>query len=271
MEGAGPGWCFAFRGAELLVRVRPDGADALHLAAWEALGMAEVRRVGAALAPGEAHVAVEVPAGTQPPEGMEFRGLRALYGAMDEAAWRAAGRAVQMVEWDRAHRFCGRCGNPTRDHPTERAKHCPSCGTLDFPRLTPAVIVRIDRGDRILLARGPGSRPGAYSVLAGFVEPGESLEEAVAREVREEVGIEVRDVRYFGSQPWPFPGTLMVAFTAAWAGGGIVPQPGEIEEAAWFAVNELPLVSAPLSIARTLIDDWAASRGRDPRSLRTAG
>ncbi|HET6229054.1 MAG TPA: NAD(+) diphosphatase, partial [Longimicrobiaceae bacterium] len=140
----------------------------------------------------------------------------------------------------------------------------------DYPRLNPAVIMRIDHGERVLLVRGPNTPPGMYSTLAGFVEPGESLEEAVAREVAEEVGIRIRGVTYFGSQPWPFPNSLMIGFTAEYAGGDIVPQPGEIEDARWWTVDELPNLPGPLSISRALIDKWIVSQGRDPASVATA-
>jgi NAD+ diphosphatase len=157
--------------------------------------------------------------------------------------------------WDQTHRFCGRCGEPTVHAPSERAKLCPKCGLLSFPRLSPAVIMLIQRGDEFLLARNPNFPEAFYSVLAGFVEPGESLEEAVAREVREEVGLEVTDIRYFSSQPWPFPHSLMIGFTCTYAGGDIVPQPDEIVHAAWFSRNgELPRLPGKLSIARKLID-----------------
>lgn len=264
-----PAWVFAFRGRELLVLESGDAVAVPAAAAWEGLGLETV--AGHALWPeGPAHRAVELPAGAEAPPGASFQGLRGLFGRLEEAAFRAAGRAVQVVEWDRAHRFCGTCGTPTTPAAGEMARVCPACGAAHYPRISPAVIVRVERGDRILLARGPGWPPGRFSVLAGFVEPGESLEETVAREVREEVGIEVEEVRYFASQPWPFPHSLMVGFTARHAGGEIRPQPGEIEEARWFGLDDLPLVSPPLSISRWLIDDWVAKRGGDVRSLRTS-
>ncbi len=137
---------------------------------------------------------------------------------------------------------------------TERAKRCPQCGFLYFPRLAPAIIVLIERGDQLLMARSHRFAPGVYSVLAGFVEPGESLEEAVVREVKEEVGISIKDIRYFGSQPWPFPHSLMVGFTATYAGGDISVDPTELEDAGWFTVDSIPPLPGKLSIARKLID-----------------
>ncbi len=186
-------------------------------------------------------------------------GLRALYGRLPDEHFSIAGRAVQILLWDQTHRFCGRCGQPTVHAPAERAKLCPRCGLLSFPRLSPAVIMLIRRGDELLLARNKGFADGFFSVLAGFVEPGESLEETVAREVREEVGLEVADIRYFGSQPWPFPHSLMIGFTATYAAGEIRLQVDEIAEAAWFHKHgALPKLPGKLSIARRLIDSFLA-------------
>ena len=185
--------------------------------------------------------------------------LFGLYGLLGEEQWAVAGRAVQLVEWARTHRYCGRCGTPTEALAGERAMRCPSCGLLAFPRLAPAVIVLIERDDgAALLARGRQFPVPMYSCLAGFVEPGETLEQAVHREVREEVGVSVADVAYVRSQPWPFPHSLMIGFTARWAGGDIVVDETEIVEAGWFRADELPPVPPPLSIARRLIDDWVA-------------
>ena len=183
-----------------------------------------------------------------------------LYGRTSERRWAVAGRAVQLVEWARTHRYCGRCGTPTEAVPGERARRCPACRLLAFPRLAPAMIVLIERGDEVLLARGIQFPVPMYSCLAGFVEPGESLEEAVAREVREEVGLDVTDVRYQSSQPWPFPHSLMLGFRATWAGGEIEIDPAEIVDAGWYRADDLPTIPPPMSIARRLIDGWLAER-----------
>jgi NAD+ diphosphatase len=208
--------------------------------------------------------------GTEAPEGMVFRDLRGLWGA-DEAFFAMAGRAKQIVEWDRTHRFCGRCGTETGSGPSELAKECPRCGMLFFPRLSPAAIVLVRRGDSVLLARSPGFPPGMYSVLAGFVEPGESIEETIEREIREEVGIEVGNVRYFGSQPWPFPHSLMIGFTADYAGGELSTDPTEIEDADWYPADDLPELPPKVSIARAMIDRFVAQHGRNPEILETSG
>ena len=183
--------------------------------------------------------------------------LRQLWGRLDETTWTVAGRAVQLVEWARTSRFCGACGETTDEVAGERARRCPTCALLLFPRLAPAIITLVERDDgRALLARGAQFPVPMYSCLAGFVEPGETLEQAVVREVREEVGIEVGDVRYWASQPWPFPHSLMIGFQARWVSGDLVLDEREIVDAQWCAPDELPMIPPRMSIARRLIDDW---------------
>lgn len=197
-----------------------------------------------------------VPLTDEPPAGARVVELMALHASVPAERWLLAARAVQLAAWADTHRYCGRCATPTEPAPGELAMRCPACGLLGFPRLAPAVIVRVERDDRILLARNVRFPLPMFSVLAGFVEPGERVEDAVGREVREEVGIEVTDLRWFGSQPWPFPHSLMLAFTCRWAGGELTPDPSEIAEAGWFGRDDLPPVPPPVSIARRLIDDW---------------
>ncbi len=202
----------------------------------------------------------EVGGDVPPPTGLIFEGLRPLYAQLDEDEFWLAGRAVQIVDWDRTHRFCGRCGAPTVNHTTERAKSCPDCDLTNYPRLAPAIIVRVQRrseaGPLILLARARRFPTSMYSVLAGFVEPGETLEECVQREIQEEVGIAVTNISYFGSQPWPFPHSLMIGFTADYASGELQIDPGEIAEAGWFSADALPQTPPPPSIANRLIASW---------------
>lgn len=180
--------------------------------------------------------------------------LRALFELAGAEAFALAGRAVQLLDWQAQHRFCGRCGTPTERKADEHAMHCPNCGLLVYPRLSPAVMVLVRNGNKLLLARSPRFKPGVFSALAGFVEPGETLEQCAKREVYEEVGIEIANLRYFASQPWPFPNSLMVAFFADYAGGQIRPDPAEIEAADWFSPDALPLLPEPISISRQLID-----------------
>jgi NAD+ diphosphatase len=190
-------------------------------------------------------------------DGAGFVGLRELWGEVDEPVWAIAGRAVQVVAWDRGHQFCGRCAEPTEPMTEERARRCPKCALVAYPRLAPAVIVLIERADgKVLLARNARFPEGVYSCVAGFVEPGETLEETVRREVREEVGIEVDDLRYFGSQPWPFPHSLMIGFFARHARGDLLPDGDEIAEAGWFSHLDLPGLPGEISIARALIEEW---------------
>lgn len=210
----------------------------------------------------EACWAVDVPHGEDPSYGAALD-LYSLYGRSTEPEWAVAGRAVQLAEWARTHRFCGRCATPTEQSPNDRSMKCPACGLLAYPRLAPAMITLITRGaagpdQQILLARGVQFRGPMYSCLAGFVEPGESLEEAVVREVHEEVGVVVGSVEYRGSQPWPFPHSLMIGFRAAWESGEIVCEPSEIVDAQWYTRDALPPTPPPISIARKLIDVWLA-------------
>ena len=198
------------------------------------------------------------------PTGFQLRPLRGAFGLLSEDLFGLAGYAAQIVEWDRTHRFCGHCAAPTVRNGHEHSKTCPNCGLTVYPRVAPVVMVLVTRGEgkgrELLLARGPHFPSGMYSALAGFVEPSETLEQACHREVREEVGVEIGELRYFASQPWPFPHSLMIAFTAEYVGGEIVPQPGEIEDARWYGVGELPPLPVPFSIGRKLIEAVAGAQ-----------
>ena len=199
--------------------------------------------------------AAEAPAEAgAPPAGFAWEGLRALFSVLEDAHFALAGRAIQLLDWDRSHRYCGRCGMATAPKTEERARVCPACRLAAYPRLSPAVMALVRRSGEILLARSPHFPPGMYSALAGFVEPGETLEQCLAREVEEEVGVRVSQIRYFASQPWPFPNSLMIAFVCDWVAGEIRPQAGEIEAANWFKVLQLPKLPSRISIARRLID-----------------
>jgi len=187
-------------------------------------------------------------------------GLRQLHGRLPDEVYKAAGYALQIAQWDRGHRYCGRCGHPTRDKSDERAKICTACQAVVFPRISPAVIMAVLKGDRILLGRSNRFKhTRMFSVLAGYAEVGETLEACVRREVKEEVGIDVKNIRYFGSQPWHYSSSLMIGFTAEYAGGEITPDRAEIAEAGWFAADDLPEIPGWGSIARQLID-WFAGR-----------
>jgi NAD+ diphosphatase len=201
----------------------------------------------------------------EPPGGLASVGLRELFSRMQPGPMVAmAGRASQTLDWWFGHAYCGRCGQATEAHEKEMARACPGCGALHFPRINPAVITLVHRGeDEILLAHDHRFRPGFFALLAGFVEAGETLEQAVAREVREEVGLEVDGLRYFGSQSWPFPSQLMVGFFARYRSGEIRIQEEELTEARWFPLDALPGPGdrpAGFSIAGRLIARYLEDR-----------
>jgi len=166
-------------------------------------------------------------------------------------------RAFHIAQWQQESRFCGSCGARNTWASDELARLCPACGRLEYPRIAPAVITFITNDeDKALLAHNSKFTPGIYSLIAGFAEPGENLETAVAREIREEVNIEVRDIRYRLSQPWPFPNSLMAGFSARYASGTIRPDGVEIEDAQWFSRDNLPMLPAVGSVSRYLIEQW---------------
>jgi NAD+ diphosphatase len=246
--------CFVFQKSSLLIAAGPSGTDLPAYDEVARLGAQPLRRLYLGTLDERDCYAFEYEADIEPPQDMLWQGLRALYGKLDESLFALAGRALQYVDWDRTHQFCGRCGTPTRHREHERARECPACALIAYPRIAPAVMCLVRRGVEILLARSPHFLPGMYSALAGFVEPGESLEQCLAREVFEETGIRIANPRYFASQPWPFPHSLMIAFVADYAGGEITPAPEEIEDAQWFALDALPKLPNRISIARRLID-----------------
>lgn len=192
--------------------------------------------------------------------GCTWQGLRQVMLEGDAELFQLLSYAAQIGTWASDNRFCGACATPMEQVSNERAMHCPRCNLRQYPRLSPSMIVLVTRGDEVLLARSPRFVTGVYSTLAGFVEPGESVEQCVAREVREEVNVDVCDIEYQGSQNWPFPHSLMLGFHARYAGGEIVRQEAEIEDARWFSIHELPPLPASRSIARYLIDLYVARR-----------
>jgi NAD+ diphosphatase len=186
--------------------------------------------------------------------GFHFAELRSLFSSLENGLFEVALLGVHLIEWDKTYRFCCKCRAELVARQDVRAKECPECRRLEFPRLSPAIIVLIEKDNTVLLARSPRFAGEFFSVLAGFVEPGESLEAAVHREVMEETGIAIKNVNYFGSQPWPFPDSLMIGFTAQYKSGDIRIDGQEIIEAGWFQADGLPKVPGKLSIARRLID-----------------
>ena len=267
-EAPGEAHWFVFRGDELAVEMGPLAApsDDPRVKARPAWARLPLQKNHNWLGPGVPRTlylgrlngtqcwAAELAEGAGAPAGTAWAGLRALYTVLGDAHFALAGRALQLLAWDRTHQYCGRCGTPTQAKPDERARVCPACKLTAYPRLAPAVMALVKRGRELLLGRSPHFPAGMYSALAGFVEPGETLEQCVAREVEEEVGLRVSHIRYFASQPWPFPHSLMVAFIAEWRAGEIAPQAGEIEDAKWFDVLQLPKLPSRISISRRLID-----------------
>ncbi|HEX8149900.1 MAG TPA: NAD(+) diphosphatase [Pyrinomonadaceae bacterium] len=253
-----------FRGRDLLVG---EGLTIPRGTSPEVFGLSPLRVQFVGCLEGERCFSAELAPDAEHPAGTRFVNLRQLYGRLPEPLTGVAARAVQLVEWDRTHQFCGACAAPTEYHTKARARVCtnPACGLEFFPRLAPAVIVAVERGPEILLARSPHFTPGRYSVLAGFVEPGESVEGAVHREVLEETGVRVRNLRYYGSQAWPFPNALMLGFQAEYDGGEVTPDGDEIEDAAFFHAERLP-ETAPgrESISQWLLHDFMWRHGRVP-------
>ncbi|HYC15040.1 MAG TPA: NAD(+) diphosphatase [Stellaceae bacterium] len=275
------GYWFVFRGDQLLVEMGPleRPSDDLRVRARPAwarlplqknhnwLGSEPLRTLYLGHLAGTHLWAAEAAAGAQAPAGMSWEGLRTLFSVLEDGHFALAGRALQLVDWDRTHQFCGRCGARTEAKADERVRVCPACRLSAYPRVAPAVMALVRRGRELLLARGPHFPPGMYSALAGFVEPGESLEQCLAREVAEEVGVQISNSRYFASQSWPFPHSLMIAFVCDWESGELRPDASEIEAASWFDVLQLPKLPSKISIARRLIDAVAAEmRGEIGRS-----
>ena len=189
-----------------------------------------------------------------------MKNLHETFRGMTPDEKREASREAEIAEWRESNRFCGHCGAEMRPHanPSERALVCAKCGYTVYPRISPAVIVLVTKGDKVLLQRNTHYRGVVWSLVAGFVDPGESLEDAIRREVREEASIEVKDIRYFGSQTWPFPSNIMVGFRAEYASGELKPDGEEVVESGWFDREHLPEIPRPGSIARTMLDTWIA-------------
>jgi NAD+ diphosphatase len=190
---------------------------------------------------------------------MSLYDLRSVYGLVEEELFAVAGRALVLADWDNTCKFCAQCGKPLDRRAHERAKFCTPCGKSYYPTLSPAIIVAVVKEDQILLARGENFPIGRYSVIAGYVDVGETLEQCVRREVREEAGIEIENISYFGSLPWPCSDSIMVGFTAEYSSGSIQPDGVEITEAGWFKADGLPDVPGKVSLARKLID-WFIER-----------
>ncbi len=245
---------FIFRDNEMLVLENHNSLGIPFTSNLESLNIMPTRTQYLGKLEGHPCFSAEVAPETLPPEGMIFKDLRFLYDDLDEDIYLLAGRAVQIVNWDSSHQFCGRCGSPTKTMTNMTAKKCPECGFISHTRLSPAVITAIIKDDKLLMAKHANTPRKWYGLIAGFVEAGETLEEAVKRETAEEVGLDLKNIKYFGNQPWPYPNSLMIGFTAEYAGGEIRVDGDEITDAQWFSKDEIPFLPPKLSIARELID-----------------
>ncbi|KWX69406.1 NUDIX hydrolase [Paenibacillus riograndensis] len=254
LEISGSAYWLIYHSGKLLVTENAGITGIPFVPALDQLSMAPLRTLYLGTFEGIACFAAQVSAETLEPEGMTFRPLRSLYESLDEDLFHLAGKGIQMLAWDETHQFCGRCGTATELVQTEHSRSCPACGLVSYPRIAPAVITAILKDNRILLAHSPHFVNNMYGLIAGFVEPGETLEDCVQRETMEEVGIKVKNIRYFASQQWPFPHSLMVGFLAEYESGEITVDGEELDHADWFELDRLPVIPSPVSIARKLID-----------------
>ena len=245
---------FIFYLDRLLIKVNDDKASIPFENSLTDLNITAVRKQYLGTLNGYPCYCVEASLDTTESEGMFFRELRSLYGALEEDIFLLSGKAFQIVNWDKTHQYCGRCGSKTYTMEGERAKKCPKCGHASYPVLSPAVITAIIKDNKILLAHNRSFRGNMYSLIAGFAEPGETLEECIKREIKEEVGLHIKNIKYFGSQPWPFPNSLMIGFTADYESGEISEDGEEIISAGWYDVNNLPELPSEMSIARKIIN-----------------
>jgi len=249
-----PAYYFIFRKKELLVKVNGEKVFIPLMADPSEIKIQIARKQYFGSFFNHPCYYTTVSADIEPPVGIRFLGLRSLYEKIEEEILWIAGRALQLLIWDELSQYCGQCGTPTKINPKERAKYCPNCHLLTYPRISPAIIVGVLKENQILLANGARFPSNLYSVIAGFVEPGETLEECVKREIKEEIGINVKNIRYFGSQAWPFPDSLMIGFLADYSTGELRIDRTEIRDANWFTKNELPPIPSKISIARKIID-----------------
>jgi len=265
-SGTRPAMLFIFNGRQILIK-DPDGEMSIPLEtdfSAPVPNLARRRYIGVMGGKfgGAPCYFIEESSGEAPEKDMRYGAIREL-SAQSEELFRVAGFAYHLMNWTRINLYCGRCGAQLRDKSDELARECPSCGAVIYPRISPAVITAVTRGDEILLAHNRSFRDGFYGLISGFVEPGETLEDCVRREIMEETGLEVKNIRYFDSQPWPFPDSLMAAFTAEYAGGELHPDGDELSDAKWFRGGNMPLFPGPDSIAGRMIRRFLASHKGD--------
>lgn len=247
-------WMFVFISTSILVKQEPECLGIPTSLDFDGAELSFKNKQYLGLFEGYPCYCMELENASDVPDGMLLKDLRTMLGQVEEDLFLLAGRAFQIVNWNRMNAFCGKCGNPTEVKQNELAKLCPRCDSVYYPRISPAVIVAVVRDNKILLAHNKNFRSNWYSVIAGFVEPGETFENCVTREVMEEVGIKVKNIKYFSSQPWPFPDSLMVGFIAEYESGEIVVDGTEIDAADWYGADNLPPRPSNNTIAGRLIE-----------------
>ena len=257
-EGENESWWFAFTGNKLLVKRLGDSIEIPSSADFDGVSVSFENKhyIGKF----DSHDCWSMECDYKSLdflEPLEVRSIARLTG--DNELFLLAGTAYQILHWNRINKFCGKCGGTMTEKPDERAKLCPVCGNVVYPRISPATITAVLKGDEILLAHNVNFPENLYSLVAGFVEPGETLEECARREILEEVGVSVKNITYFSSQPWPFPDSLMIAFVAEYEGGDITVDNIEISHAEWFKAEGLPLIPSTESVAGKLIR-WFMSK-----------
>lgn len=258
----GLAYWFPFQGSRPLVKTNGDGFALLQGDESLFAGLAPRAIIHFGTLDGISCMACEIDPEQTLPSDWHILDLRALFGHIDDSAYAVTGYASQLLLWQRNNHFCPSCGQKTVPQPKTWGRICTSCNYISYPPVTPAVLALVYDGDNVLLTHQPGWNK-RYSVIAGFVEPGETLEECVQREVFEEANVEVTDVAYMGSQPWPFPHQMMLAFTARYVGGELRPDLEELDDARWYRYDALPELPAPLSLSYRLISQWAALRHRE--------
>ena len=251
---SGQSYWFLFCSNQLLTTLDSENFHLPYCEDLQELNLIPVRTQYLGSLQGHPCYCAELPVNTVSPAGMSFADLRSLYSTFEEDIFLLAGKAMQIVSWDQTHQYCGKCGTTTEELYGERAKKCPNCGFISYPRISPAVITAILKDNKILLAHAKAFSGNLYSLIAGFVEPSETLEECVQREIMEEVNLKVKNIKYWGSQPWPFPNSLMVGFTAEYESGDLCVDGVEIGDAGWYMVDSLPELPSDISIARKIIN-----------------
>lgn len=250
---------FIFHRTNLLVERQPDGGYSIPFSEEPPLTVPNGGHVFSVspMESGELVKAFSVEEDAVPDSPFEMCDLRCSFYKLPQGLYLKAGKCHELLYWDQNTKFCGRCGTPLVLH-TDISKRCPACGKEVWPQLATAVIVLIHREEEVLLVHARNFKSDFYGLVAGFVETGETLEEAVHREVMEETGIRITNLRYFGSQPWPYPCGLMVGFNADYVSGSLSLQKDELSKGSWFTKDNLPTIPEKLSIARMILDDWLA-------------